>query len=203
MKRLVLVFGFLGMAALGFSAATPFQDQGKNDPIAAAQEAMDKWLAFSTPGTEQQWLAKRSGTWNLVVTQFNMGDDSIQTNAVSTCQMILGDRYLYEYMNGMTDIGRFEGSGVFGYDNARKVFVSSWVDNMGTGISSGTGKRSADGKRIEWQVTTTDPMVGGDVLMRSVEEYVSNDRIEMSMYAPDPKGGEVKIMEIIYTRAKE
>ena len=34
---------------------------------------------------------------------------------------------------------QFKGMGVEGYDNVKKKFVSSWIDNMGTGIQFSDG----------------------------------------------------------------
>ena len=34
---------------------------------------------------------------------------------------------------------QFKGMGVEGYDNVKKKFVSSWIDNMGTGIQFSEG----------------------------------------------------------------
>jgi Protein of unknown function (DUF1579) len=46
--------------------------------------------------------------------------------------MILGGRYQQSTTKGSFNNMPFEGISLLGYDNAKKVFMNSWVDNMGT-----------------------------------------------------------------------
>ena len=203
MKRLGIACGLLAAVALGFAAATPFQKDTRKDAETAAQEAMEKWKAFSTPGSEQAWLANRAGTWDLEVTQFEVGQEPVKSKSVSATSMILGGRFLYDYVSGSTPWGPFEGSGVIGFDNGRKVFVSSWVDTMGTGIMNGVGTRSRDEKTLNWKLTMTDPMTNAPIELRQVDKFIGNDKVVTIMYGPGPDGGEVKAAELVYTRVKK
>lgn len=47
--------------------------------------------------------------------------------------MILGGRYQQSMHTGSFNGMPFEGISLVGYDNTKKVFMSSWADNMGTG----------------------------------------------------------------------
>ena len=203
MKRSKVAIGFVAAAALGFAAATPFQEDAQKGADAAAQEAMAKWEAYVTPGSEQAWLAKRAGTWNLEVTHFSADAAPVKSKSISTTSMILGGRFLYDYTAGESPWGPFEGSGVVGFDNGRKVFVSSWVDNMGTGIMNGVGTRSADGKTMTWKSTMTDPMTSKSIQIRQVDKFISNDKVVTTMYGPGSDGPETKVAELVYTRVKK
>ncbi len=44
----------------------------------------------------------------------------------------------------------FEGMSLMGYDNAKKVFMSSWVDNMGSGIMQMEGTWDPNTKTINF-----------------------------------------------------
>lgn len=196
MKRLGLVFGFLAMTAICVAAASPFQ--GQQDP----QTDMEKWLSYGTPGEQQQWLARRVGVWEMEISQFNGTAEPVRTSAVATYEMIMGGRYLVETVHGQNDIGPFEGVSVIGFDNARKAFVSNWIDNMGTGITSSIGTRSPDGNKINWEVSATDPLSGMVMEMRNVEWHISRDKVVTTIFSTAPDGMEVKVMEIVYTRTE-
>jgi len=60
--------------------------------------------------------------------------------------VILGNRYLQSTYKGNMDGIRFEGWGLMGYDNQKQEFVSTWADNMGTGIAMATAKADPSGK---------------------------------------------------------
>jgi len=93
----------------------------------------------------------------------------------------------------------FEGIGVAGYDNAKKMFVGSWVDNMGTGIMTMSGTWDDATKSINYTGTMIDPMSGKDIPFREVWKFVDDNTQVMEMYSI-MAGKEFKNMEIKYTR---
>jgi len=105
-----------------------------------------------------------------------------------------------EVKGDMPMMGKFEGLGVYGYDNVAKQFQASWVDNMGTGMMTGTGELSKDGKTLTWTMHFNDPMTGKATVMREVDTYTADDALTMEMYGPGPDGKEAKMMEIKCTR---
>jgi hypothetical protein len=70
--------------------------------------------------------------------------------------MILGGRYQQSTTKGSFNNMPFEGISLLGYDNAKKVFMNSWVDNMGTGILQMRGTWDPAGKTINFTSTTVD-----------------------------------------------
>ncbi|MDB5246227.1 MAG: hypothetical protein JWQ40_621 [Segetibacter sp.] len=44
--------------------------------------------------------------------------------------MIIGGRYQESLHPGTFSVMPLEGKSIVGYDNAKKVFVSSWIENM-------------------------------------------------------------------------
>ena len=109
-------------------------------------------------------------------------------------------RYVQETAEGMFNGMPFHGMGVYGYDNMEKKYVTSWVDNMGTGIMSTKGDASDDGKTMTFTGMGDDPMSGKEVPMRSVIHWMGKDQYHFEMYGPGPDGKEMKMMEITYTR---
>lgn len=93
----------------------------------------------------------------------------------------------------------FEGYSITGYDNAKKVFVSSWIDNMGTGIMFMEGKWDEKTKTVHFTGKTTDPSTGKDTQVRQVFTWLDNNRQKMEMFMTQG-GKEYKSMEISLTR---
>jgi hypothetical protein len=114
--------------------------------------------------------------------------------------MILDGRYLVSKYKGNMMGMPFEGMAVEGYDNAVKMFMSTWIDNMGTGIMYMTGKWDESAKQINYTGKAVDPMSGGWIDIRQVVKFNSDGTTTMEMYGPDSGGKEFKTMEIIYSR---
>ncbi len=95
----------------------------------------------------------------------------------------------------------FEGISTLGYDNAKKVFMNTWVDNMGTGIMQMQGTWDAATKTINLAGTSVDPTTGKDMNVRETFTVVDNNTQMMNMYMTQ-NGKEYKSMEIKFTRNK-
>lgn len=81
-------------------------------------------------------FAKDVGVWDVeAVVQPGPGAPATQHAAVST-QRLLAQRWLI--VDYASDSG-FEGHGVYGYDEARRVYVGTWVDSLQTAIARSEG----------------------------------------------------------------
>lgn len=164
------------------------------------QEAMKKWQEYMTPGNEHKMLAKSDGTWKEDITMWMApGAPPSKSNGSCVNRMILGGRYQESKHTSKFDGMPFEGIGTFGYDNVRKLFVSSWVDNMGTGIMYMEGTWDDATKSITLKGKCTDPMSGGEMAVREVFTMVDDNHQKMEMYMT-MNGQEHKSMEILFTR---
>jgi len=169
---------------------------------AAAQSDADMkaMMAYSTPGEIHQMLAKTVGSWKGDITMWMQpGAAPMKTVGESTNTMILGGRYLQTKNTGNFMGAPFEGIGYLGYDNAKKQFVTSWIDNMGTGMMYLTGTWDAASKTINFTGTMVDPVAGGDVKVRQVYKLIDDNTQVMEMYSIT-NGQEFKNMEIKYSR---
>lgn len=190
MKRITLVFSAVLLATLLCSA------QEQSD-----QEAMEKaWMEYMTPGEMHQALAGDDGEWTAEMTYW-MAPDAPPTTSTGTMinQMILGGRYQESRYSADMEGMPFEGIGITGYDNAKKVFVSTWVDNMGTGIMYLEGPWNEADKSITLTGSTTDPASGKEINIREVLRRIDENTQVMEMY-DDRTGKEFKTMEIKLTR---
>jgi hypothetical protein len=168
---------------------------------AQTEAEMKAWQAYMTPGEIHQLLSKMSGDWKFETTVW-MAPETPPTKSKGTAkqEMILGGRYLQSSNKGEFWGMPFEGVALTGYDNAKKKFYSTWIDNMGTGIMMTEGTWDAAKKAIHFTGTTTDPMTGKDTKIRETITIVDDNTHLMEMWM-EYKGKEFKSMEIKYTRS--
>ena len=162
--------------------------------------AMKAWMTYMTPGDFHKLLAKDDGDWNEEITLWMApGAPPQKSTAVVTNRMVLEGRYQESKHIGNFMGMPFEGYGWVGYDNAKKVFVSSWIDNMGTGMMIMEGKWDEKTKTINFTGTSTDPATGKSITVRETFTYIDNNKQRMEMFMTQD-GKEYKSMEIVFTR---
>lgn len=172
-------------------------------PAGWTMEDMQACMDAGTLGDMHKELAKGTGQWTGKTTQWMApGADPVYSECTNTVTMVMDGRFQKCEFNGeMPGMGPFTGLGYQGYDNVSKKFVSTWMDNMGTGIMFGTGERSADGKAITWTYTANCPLTKKPTTMREVQRFLGDKSMTMEMHCTDPKTGkEFKCMEIELTR---
>lgn len=165
------------------------------------QQAMMKaWNEFMTPGQIHQMMAKDDGEWKTEISLW-MEPGGAPATSTGKCvnKMIMGGRYQQSEFSGDFMGMPMEGLSTLGYDNAKKVFVSSWIDNMGTGLMLMEGKWDEGSKTIHFTGNQTDPMTGKDMPIRETFKYIDNNTQLMEMYSTHD-GKEHKMMEIKFTR---
>ncbi|WP_370899028.1 DUF1579 domain-containing protein [Chryseobacterium gossypii] len=214
MKNLLFAFStaFLFIACeKGKTNATKSSD--KTDSTTAASEwkpvdtatANKAWMEFATPGDMQKMLAKYDGSWTGETTMWmEKGGKPMTSQSECTNKMVFGGRYQVSDHKGSFMGMPFEGMSITGYDNAKKKFVSTWIDNMGTGIMHAEGEWNPSKKAIEFKGKMTDPTrPGKDCDFREVYTFNDDNNHTMEMYGPDWKTGEeFKTMEIKFVRKK-
>jgi hypothetical protein len=157
-------------------------------------------MAYMTPGATHAQMAKSAGNWSGAITYWMQpGAAPTNTTGEAKNEMILGGRYLKSTNTGNMMGMPFEGMGITGYDNAKKVFVSTWVDNMGTGIMYMEGTWDDNNKAINFSGKMVDPVSGKDLQLREVLKFIDDNNQVMEMYI-SANGQEFKTMEIKYTR---
>lgn len=219
MKRLTYTLSLaLICAAMACNDAATTTDESKpadtasraaDSPATKQAPPMDSaamakaWEAYMTPGDVHAMLAKDNGTWTAEMTMWmTPGAPPQKTTGTMTNKMILGGRYQQSSFKG-TFMGQpFEGQGTLAYDNSKKSFISTWIDNMGTGLMVMEGKYDSANKVINFTGKGTDPTTGQDCTMREVFRIVDDNTQVMEMYATYPGASEYKSMEITFRRKK-
>src|SRR5262245_2232521 len=176
---------------VGWVGRSVFSDEPPPDP----SKMKEAFLKLGLPGEEHARLKTLAGeyTARVVCTGFD-GKETV-TEGTSSFAAVLGDRFLRQEAHGTFDGKPFEGRGVIGYDNAKKKWVSAWVDTVGTGILCGEGEEKEKGKVWEFKATMEGPM--GPMTMRDVLTKVSDKELRYESYMGElPK----PMMTITYTR---
>ena len=155
-------------------------------------------MAAMSPGPEHQRLARMVGDWTFTNKMWmDPSAPPAEGSGTMHAEMILGGRYVHAVWKGNFMGMPFEGHATEGYDNLTKKVVSSWVDNMGTGIMYSTGTCEQNGKVC----TTTsnemlDPMTGKMTSFRSVVTWTGDNSFKMEMFMKPAGGAETKSMEM-------
>ncbi|PWT70929.1 MAG: hypothetical protein C5B59_19155 [Bacteroidetes bacterium] len=157
-------------------------------------------MAYMTPGDVHQMMAKSAGTWTGNITMWmNPNAQPTTMTCDAKTEMILGGRYLQAKNTGNMMGMPFEGIGVTGFDNAKKVFVSTWIDNFGTGIMYMEGTWDPATKTINFTGKMVDPTTGKDVPVRETLQFIDDNTQLFEMFLTG-QGKEFKTMQIKYTR---
>jgi hypothetical protein len=169
---------------------------------AEQQAMMEKMTKAATPGPQHEMLKKMAGEWNAKVTsQMDPSQPAQVEQSTSTFTMLMDGRYCQEVTSGQMMGQPFSGMGLTGYDNVLGKYVSTWVDNFGTGLMTSVGTPDASGKVITWIGTMSDPVTGKPTKERMVTTIKDDDHHTFEMYGTPPGGKkEMKMMTIEYSR---
>lgn len=164
---------------------------------------MKAWMDYATPGAMHTWMAKTNGTWEAEVSQW-MDSKAPPTKAKATNVQTssMGGRYVIGKFTSNMMGQPFEGMSTMGYDNAKKMFVSTWVDNMSTGITHMTGTYDEATKMMNFKGHQTDPTTGKDSEIREEMKMIDDNTYTMTMYGPGMDGKEMKFMEGTFKKKK-
>jgi hypothetical protein len=193
-----LVFGALLLA--GAAACSPaVRAQEK------AREPGQEWAQYTAPGAAHQNLQRLAGTWTTTTRMWmDPSAPPAESQGTAVFEMILGGRWLRQTYRGVFMGQPFEGTGLMGYDNFKKLYVSSWSDNISTALTVMTGTANSDASEYVLTGLMDDPTSGEkDKKFKEILRVTSPDRFVFEMYDTVAGKGEVKVMEIVHVRSKE
>lgn len=199
------------VASATLSLPSPAQDKEatkKEDKKPAEAEMMAAMMELAKPGENHKLLAVGVGTWDYKV-KFWMNPDNppVESAGTSVARTVMDGRYVITHHTGKMQMPgpdgammdtQFDGMAVEGYDNVKKKFVSSWIDNMGTGIMNSEGTYDASAKTFTY-LAEYEPMPGMKTQLRQVLK-VTDPNHRILEFFEDRGGKEVRTMEIGYTR---
>lgn len=171
---------------------------------------MAKMMELAKPGENHKLLASMAGTWSYTVKMWmDPKAPPSEAKGTATRKPVMDGRYFISEHSGkfqmpgsdgkMKDMN-FKGMAIEGYDNVKNKFVSAWIDNMGTMIMTSEGTYDAASKTFTYNAQC-EVLPGMPMKIREVLKVVDNDHHALEWYE-DRGQGEVKTMEISYTRKK-
>jgi Protein of unknown function (DUF1579) len=215
MKTLLTTLAAFFAAALIAAAAMAQTPEAAASPAKAATgqpstEDMQKMMELSKLNENHKLLGELAGNWSYVVKMWmDPSSPPQESKGSAVCKEIMGGRYYMTNVTGQMEMpgadGKmkevtFKGMSLDGYDNMQKKFVSSWIDNMGTGIMDSEGTYDPARKTFTYN-SEVEMMPGMKTKVRATTRMVDKDHHTFEWYE-DRGGKEVKTMEINYTRQK-
>lgn len=200
MKHTSFLVSMVLITVLVITVAIAIAQEKKDDKM---QKEMEIWAKYAEPGPHHAHLKQLEGTWNTAV-KFWMapGAPPSESTGISEGKMILGGRYVLSTYKGQYMEKPFEGLSITGYDNAKKEYVSVWVDTSMSGFMYSTGLCEQDGKVFKMNAEMFDPVTKKIQKSKGITKIIDKDKHVDEMFMIGPDGKEFKIMEITYTRKK-
>src|SRR2546423_7188792 len=178
--------------------------------MAPSAEEMKQMMDMAKLNENHKLLATTAGTWSYTVKMWmDPSGKPSESTGTATRKVIMDGRYVSGEYHGkfkmpgadgkMKDMD-FTGMSMDGYDNAKKKFVSGWVDSMGTGIMTMDGTYDAATKTFTY-AGEYEMMPGMKEKFRQGIKMTEATHMTMEYYE-DRGQGEAKTMEITYTKKK-
>ena len=169
-------------------------------PVMDSASTTKAYMAYMTPGKEHAMMAKSNGTWKEELTMWmSEGAPAEKHTSVCTNKMIMNGLYQQSVHKGNMNGMPFEGVSTTGYDNAKKKFVSTWIDNMGSGIMYSEGTYDSTNKMMTMIGSAMDPVTGKPTDIRETMTFIDDKTQMMEMYETK-NGKERKTLEIKFTK---
>ena len=177
------------------------------------QKMMQQMMELGKPSESHKLLADLVGTWTYTV-KFWMNPDPNakpeESKGTAVRKSMMDGRFFVMDVTGKMEMpgpdGKkkemtFKGMGLEGYDNVKKKFVGSWVDNMGTGIMFAEGYYDPATKTFTY-TGEVEAIPGMKQQIRETIKITDKDH-HLFEWFENRGGQEVKTMEIAYTRSKK
>jgi len=193
--------------------ANPTGGTSASAPSAAdMQKMMEQMMEMSKLNENHKLLSSGDGTWDYTVKMWMDGDTSKkpqESKGTAVRKSIMDGRFVQMDVTGKMQMpgpdGKpkemtFKGHSMEGYDNVKKKFVGTWVDNMGTSITMSEGTYDPATKSFTY-TSEVEAIPGMKTPVREVLKLTDNDHMNLEWYE-NQGGQEKKTMEIAYTKKK-
>jgi len=185
------------------AASTETGTKTESMPMPDSATMMKNWQDYMTPGDMHKMMAKWDGAWTGEISMW-MQPGAPEQKSTSTAEnkMVMNGLYQQSTHTGNMMGMPFSGMSTTAYDIHRKEFVSTWIDNMGSGIMVLKGPWDEATKTITLKGKTTDPGTKGESNVRETFTIIDDNTQEMKMYMVMPDGKDFQTMNIRFTRKK-
>ena len=178
-------------------------DEKEKSAFPSPEEMMKKMMELATPGSEHKQLHAMVGDWTCEVTEYPMFPGMKETKSAgkATFTSVMDGRAVQQKFESNFNGMDYKGMGFMGYDNAKKVYYSTWMDNMSTSFMYAEGTMDEATKTITETAETHCPM--GIMQTKLVTTMKSEDEFVFVMHGqPEGMPKMQKMMQIVYKRSK-
>ena len=194
----ILYFVFL---ALAFNLSlSPLAADEPTMPT-SMEDMMKKMMELGAPAEQHQMLAKMAGEWDCEVTEYPMfpGMQKKVSKGRAEFEVEFGGRFIEQEFESEFNGQKYEGIGFIGYDKGKKVFFSTWMDNMSTQFMYAEGTYDESTRSMTETCVTHCPL--GEMKTKLVTKLTSDDEMLFEMHGQLAGQTEMKkMMQIVYKR---
>lgn len=206
MKKLILV------VALGLIAAPSFAQKTKKSvkpkaasttettPVENPEENRDRLAQAESRmmGPMHHLLIQWSGHWREEIKLWATPNskEPMISPAIRDGRIAAEGRFLTSMTVGQIGTTPYEAQSVLGFDNAKKVFVKTWFDNLGTSILVLEGTYDEKNNLVDFVGYTTDPITRKPVKVHQIMRIIDPNTQILEVFVELKEGKETKSMEI-------
>jgi hypothetical protein len=140
-------------------------------------------------------LSKYTGEWKAeYIMWMDPSQPPMKEQLTVHRETIMNGLFLVSHFTGFSMGMNYEGTSTIGYSMERKKYVSSWIDNMNSGISYMEGKASDDGTSIEFHGNEVDAVTGQEKAVREILTFADDTHQKIEIFVTTD-GKEVKTIE--------
>jgi hypothetical protein len=173
------------------------------EPLMDSATMMANWTAYMKPGPMHEMMKSWNGNWAQETTTWDYpGAEPRISKGKCVNEMILGGRYQRSTNTGQMMGMPFQGISTTSYDNGKKTFKSTWIDNVGTGMAVMEGPWDEMSKSMSLAGTMVDPSSadGKEMAIRQLYKVEDEKHHTMQMFMPGTDGKEFMMMEIKFIK---
>jgi hypothetical protein len=204
MKNALVLFCVITLASVfAFNDASAQEKKKSKGKMPSQEEMMKRWEESMTPGPAHKNFEQFVGKWDAeskIWMNGPKGETSVSKGSAEYT-LALGGRYLQQEFSGEMMGQPFNGVGYTGYDNFGKKYVSFWIDNMSTAMSTMEGSMDKEGKTLTMWGKMDEPSTGEKgKRVKYVVRVVDKDKHVFETYDVTSYGEKQPVMVITYTR---
>ena len=211
MRKIIL------LVALGLVVAPAFAQKSKKSgkskvapaievaPIVNPEESLARAIHSESRmmGRMHHLLVQWSGHWREEIKIWATPNtkEPTTTPAIRDGRMAAEGRFLTSTTVGQIGTSPYEAQSVMGFDNAKKVFVKTWFDNLGTSILVLEGTYDEKANVVDFVGYTTDPLTRKAVKVHQIMRLIDPSTQVLEVFVELKEGKETKSMEITSIRS--
>ncbi len=196
---LLFVNSILGQSAQGEDVAAAVKPAVMPDSATMMKNMMD----YGTPGDVHKMMAAWDGKWKGTMSSWFAPDmPPVQSTIVTVNKMVMNGLHQENTHTGNIMGQAFTGRGTTSYDNDKKRFTTTWLDNYSSGVMIMEGYWDAATKTMNLKGKSIDPATRTTVEMREVYKVIDDNNHLLEMFTTPEGGKEYKSMEIKFVRVK-